>query len=300
MTGSDDILREIAGHLGEQNDKLEFQHEQRQVHQRLQAAERAHLLVTLGVLSGLLTYYFREGGFGIVECFTTPSGPFCALITVSLFSVVLYIPGKLLTMTLQPVVDSELLNRINDVFLPAVNVFLVLGVVIASALYIIFPDLSHRHFTASYFLIAVLLSIVPAHLYTQKYQKIMGKIRTTSTRRNIIATSNLSGSDGFVRLTNPNSKPIPRDEITLRVDVPQNILVEIGHTIGNPNEDDEIHLDRELESNTVMDLPVTINPVTSSPKGEVEIEIDIPGQSVQTEIITYGVDDDHSGTTNIG
>lgn len=203
-------------------------------------------------------------------------------------------------MTLQPVVDSEWLNRINDLFLPAVNVFLVLSVVFASILYIIVPDLTHKYFTASYILIAVILASVPAHRYTQKYQKIMEKVRTTSTRRNIIATSKLDGSDGSVRLTNPNSKPIPRDQITLHVDVPRDVRVEIGQTIGDPNEDDEIHLDRELEPNTVIDLPVTIHPIKSSPQGEIRVEIDIPGQATQTEILTYGVDDEHSGTTNIG
>lgn len=71
MTRSDDLLREIAGHLEEQNDKLEFQHDQQQLHQRIQRAERAHFLVTLGVLSGLLTYYFRAGDFAIRECFTS-------------------------------------------------------------------------------------------------------------------------------------------------------------------------------------------------------------------------------------
>lgn len=293
-------LSEISEEVAIQNDKLEAQHEQSQIEQRLRATERAHFLVSLGVLSGLITYYFKNDGFGISQCLTGQSGALCALLTVSIVSISIFIPGKLLASTFLPVVDFDWLKQINDVFLPAIHVFMIISVAFALIIYAFVPGFEHLYFTASYMFIAILISLYPAYRYAGKYQEIMQKVRVTSTQRNIITTSSIGSRDGTIRLTNPNSRPIPGDEVEFSVDVPEEVRVEIGQTSGDPNEDDIVTLSKKLEGNSVMDLPVTVEPLVGNPQGEIEVKIDIPGQPELVEKLSYGVDEDHSGTTNIG
>jgi len=128
----------------------------------------------------------------------------------------------------------------------------------------------------------------------------MDRIRATSTRRDVIATSKPGKEDASIRLTNPNSKPIPRDEVELFLDVPEDVRVTVGQTAGDPTEDEPLTLLTDLPANTVMELPVNIHPQSEDPNGEINITIKVANQPPQRTTISYGISEDHSGTTNIG
>lgn len=304
MSSSDDsqteLLREVSRELQVQNDRIQTNEENRQLQAKVERSENAHLLVSLGVLSALITYSMQGNGLELRECITGLSGPVCA-VKLTAFISVFYLPGKLLVTTLLPVADSEWVEKTNDLLLPSIHVFLFISILFLLPIYLLFPDYQIKYFSIKFIALAVLASIGPAYRYTQRYGSAMEKVRTASTRRNIIVTSSGAQSDGKIRLTNPNSKPIPNDEVTLSIDEPAEVDVTIRQTISGDNENERKPA-TDVPANSVMDLPVIIDVISESNdvSGEVEIAVDIPDQPVQIETLSFGLEEDHSGATNIG
>lgn len=269
---SDDLLEDLLLEFRDYSEEIQHYLQQKEKKNEIRRVERAHLIVAIGVASAFIGLFSSTpANFKPGACLIGRQSDLVCALGINAFFSMLYIPAKLVTITIRPLPLAEDLEDLNDLVLPFVHVMVFIGSIPLIILLLFGFNLSFKGLAPSYFIIQFLLLFIPASRYAKQYEKTMGRIEAATTNRRVLITSGFTGDAGRLILTNTTNEAIPPSEIEIQAkSVPQGIEINIGQTV---DRNGHWELIDELGPNETRPLPVHTEMV--------------PGADVKEDVIVF-------------
>lgn len=266
---------------------LETRAEKNEKRNQIAQIDQVHIATAVGIITTFATLY-ASGHLSLdTEMYLNLVVNFETILGLHVAAAILFIPAKLSTMTLSPpVYDSELTRKVNDFVLPALHVFVLWGGLIPALMVFLSTSSEWNLLSGIYFILEIIGLLYPAYHYATGYNRAMSDIKASTTNRVLIPKGGRGETTTRLQLENSSSEAISPDKISIKVDAPEGISVEVGQTRSAPDKDILRPL-RELKAKSTVNLPVTIE-IDSDQEitdGNIKITTDSPTQTKVSEIV---------------
>lgn len=213
---------------------IELRSDRGEIRDQIERAENVQVLVAIAILSGYLTLNTNE---------TTLISSFETVVDILAFSALVFLFGKLLTLTVRPFKDHKVLREADRKVFPGIFL-LTFSVTFAVIVYTIMPI---PNFLANfslqwdipkigagkvqpadiYIILWSLLSAKAALTYKSWTSERMSVIETTAPTVTISFTSGSRGETFPLTLENPNSESVSPEDIRLEITPSSGVEVDI-------------------------------------------------------------------------
>lgn len=197
---------------------------------QVERAENVQVLVAIAVLSGYLT--IRMGSDASFHSF------FFFIINILSFIALLFLAGKLVTLSVRPFYEHAWLRKADRKVLPGIFVVMfIITFAVVLPLLILLPDIGRLiqlisqsvlgRFQAIYTLLWSVVSLLVAYQYASLTAKTMSDLETAAPNVRISFTSGSRGQTFPLTLKNPYNEKIDPEDIQIEIETTSGVDIDI-------------------------------------------------------------------------
>lgn len=292
MTDSEPLRQEIQETREEISEfkKTVSEHlENRPEKQRAARVERVQIVVALAIVTVFVSLY-TSGSLELPArastCVVGLSGYPCALggqaLLASLFLLI-----KTVTMTSRPILDYDFIDRIDDYWLPAFYIPLLLFSVIAGFGVIFLQNAAMPGFTVIYIIGEVLVLFTLGRRYARNYEEKMGRIYASSPNNEVSVTRGPRAESVEFYITNEEPQDLERGDIQFTVEAADG--VSINFTSAYRIEEDKWEFAGGLKSGKKKRVVVELNVDSGVPLDKETVKITPIFDGTKEESVEFSI-----------
>jgi hypothetical protein len=262
----DEELTRLRREVTDLNESIEQYIENKPQQERFARAERTQIGVAIALITIFIS--FRTADIIAISeplnaCLLSRSGFDCAFGSQA-FLAVIFLLIKTSTMTLRPIAsrgsqDGIVVKKIDEYWLPAFYVALLIAGVISGVGFTIFGNLEILLFTEIYISIELLVLLTVGQVYAQNYEESMARIYSGGGSSPLTVSRGPGGSVDAFHIENKDSRPYKKKEIKFIVDAPDTIEVNLdSQAYQSPDKENVWVYVKQLDPGQSRRVPMTV------------------------------------------